>query len=72
MATYGLTWWTAPDVQRDREAFMRAVEAKQPEWLAREGEINRLLSVLQTPDYMVGTPARRRGFSSGRAQVAGL
>lgn len=72
MATYGITWWTDPAVQRDRAAFMRAVAAKAPEWLAREGEINRLMSALQTPDYMVGVPARRRGFSSGRAQVAGL
>lgn len=71
MATYDETWWTAPAVQRDRAAFMRAVAARQPEWLAREGEINRLLSMLQTPDYMVGTPARRRGFSTGRIAVNG-
>lgn len=71
MATYDITWWTEPKVQRDRDAFMRAVAAKAPEWLEREAEINRLLSGLQTVDYMVGTPARRRGFSTGRAQVIG-
>lgn len=71
MATYDETWWTAPAVQRDRAAFMRAVAAKQPEWREREGEIDKLLNRLQTVDYMVGTPARRRGFSTGRVQVNG-
>lgn len=70
MATCDETWWTAPDVQRDRAAFMRAVAERQPEWREREGEIDKLLNRLQTVDYMVGTPVRRRGFSTGRVMVS--
>lgn len=63
------SWWTNPDMQQDRAAFMAAVAAKAPEWRERESEISRLMARLQTPEYLVGTP-KRGGFSTGRAQVS--
>ena len=63
------SWWTNPDMQQDRAAFMRAVEAKAPEWRERESEISRLMARLQTVDWASGTP-KRGGFSTGKAQVS--
>lgn len=71
METQTESFWIKPLVQRDRNEFMAAVELQRPRWLRDEREIARLMNNLQTVDYMVGTPARRRGFSTGRAQVAG-
>ena len=33
-------WWMDPQVQRDRESFMRAVAERVPEWTARKAEID--------------------------------
>jgi hypothetical protein len=64
-----MDWWEQPEVQKDRGLFMQAVASRQPEWIAREREIAQLMNKLQTVDYMVGTPMRRRGFSGVRMGV---
>ena len=64
-----MDWWEQPAVQKDRGLFMQAVAARQPEWIAREREIAQLMNKLQTVDYFVGVPVRRRGFSTGKVGV---
>lgn len=64
-------WWMDPQVQRDREAFMRAVSERMPEWQANKERIDALCGCLKTMDWGVGDyHMKRRGFG-GRVEVRG-
>jgi len=64
-------WWMDPQVQRDREAFMRAVAERMTEWQANKERIDALCGCLKTMDWGVGDyHMKRRGFG-GRVEVLG-
>lgn len=59
-----------PQVQRDREAFMRAVAARVPEWTARKAEIDALCGCLQTMEWGTGAFPKKRSYG-GRVEARG-
>lgn len=63
------SWWI--DAQKDRETFHAAVLAQMPRWREHEAEINKALARLQTAEMVIGQPTKRRGWSTGMAQVRG-
>ncbi len=61
-------WWEIPTTY---DEFSAAVVAQMPRWREHEAEINKALARLQTAEMVIGQPTKRRGWSTGMAQVRG-